>query len=184
MVLHTDVRIITATNRDLKSLIEKGEFRQDLYFRINVMEIKMPPLRERKSDIPALCDHFIRTISKNLNKSIKGITKEALDMLMNYDFPGNVRQLENILEYAAIINSSGIIDVRDLPDEMSFRSSNKDTSEKSIDEFLSENSLKEIEKRAITATLKKNKGRRDLTFKDLGISKRGLLNKIKEYGLS
>lgn len=184
VVLHTDVRIITATNRDLKSLIEKGEFRQDLYFRINVMEIKMPPLRERKSDIPALCDHFIRTISKNLNKSIKGITKEALDMLMNYDFPGNVRQLENILEYAAIINSSGIIDVRDLPDEMSFRSSNKDTSEKSIDEFLSENSLKDIEKRAITATLKKNKGRRDLTFKDLGISKRGLLNKIKEYGLN
>ena len=103
---------------------------------------------------------------------------------MNYDFPGNVRQLENILEYAAIINSSGIIDVRDLPDEISFRSSNKDTSEKSIDEFLSENSLKDIEKRAITATLKKNKGRRDLTFKDLGISKRGLLNKIKEYGLN
>lgn len=183
IVHHTDVRIITATNRDLKSLIEMGAFRQDLYFRINVMEIKMPPLRERRIDIPPLCDHFISLLSKNLNKSIKGLTKEALDILLNYEFPGNVRQLENILEYAAIINSSGIIDVGDLPDEISFRSISKDTSEKSIDEYLAENSLKEIEKRAIKVTLNKNNGRRDLTVKDLGISKRGLLNKIKEYGL-
>lgn len=115
IIHHTDVRIITATNRDLKSLIEAGEFRQDLYFRINVMEIKMPPLRERKSDIPSLCNYFIRTLSKNLNKSLKGLTEEALETILNYEFPGNVRQLENILEYAAIINSTGIIDVGDLP---------------------------------------------------------------------
>lgn len=184
IVHHTDVRIITATNRDLKNLIETGAFRQDLYFRINVMEIKMPPLRERRSDIQSLCNHFINVLSKNLNKSIKGLTKEATDMLLNYEFPGNVRQLENILEYAAIINSSGIIDVEDLPDEISFRSINKNISEKSIDEYLSENSLKEIEKRAIKVTLNKNNGRRDLTVNDLGISKRGLLNKIKEYGLN
>ena len=186
IVHHTDVRIITATNRDLKSLIETGGFRQDLYFRINVMEIKMPPLCERKRDIPALCNYFVSVLSKNLNKSIKGLTKEALETILNYEFPGNVRQLENILEYAAIINSSGIIDVGDLPDEISFRSTNKNNNipEKSIDEYLSENSLKEIEKRAIKVTLNKNKGRRDLTVKDLGISKRGLLNKINEYGLS
>jgi len=184
IVHHTDVRIITATNRDLKNLIETGAFRQDLYFRINVMEIKMPPLRERRSDIPSLCNHFINLLSINLNKSIKGITKEALDTLLNYEFPGNVRQLENILEYAAIINSSGIINVSDLPVEISFRSINKNTSEKSIDEYLAETSLTEIEKRAIIVTLNKNNGRRDLTVKDLGISKRGLLNKIKEYGLS
>ena len=97
-----------------------------------------------------------------------------------------MRQLENILEYAAIINSSGIIDVGDLPDEISFRSiiKSNNISEKSIDEYLSQNSLKEIEKRAIKVTLNKNKGRRDITVKDLGISKRGLLNKINEYGLS
>lgn len=186
IVHHTDVRIITATNRDLKNLIESGGFRQDLYFRINVMEIKMPSLRERKSDIPALCNHFIKVLSKNLNKSIKGLTKEALETILNYEFPGNVRQLENILEYAAIINSSGIIDVGDLPDEISFRSiiKSNNISEKSIDEYLSQNSLKEIEKRAIKVTLNKNKGRRDITVKDLGISKRGLLNKINEYGLS
>jgi two-component system response regulator AtoC len=184
IVYHTDVRIITATNRDLKSLIETGAFRQDLYFRINVMEIKMPPLRERRSDIPPLCKHFINILSINLNKPINGITKEALDILLNYEFPGNVRQLENILEYAAIINTSGIIDVGDFPDEISFQNINNNASEKSIDEYLSETSLKEIEKRVIMVTLNKNNGRRDLTGKDLGISKRGLLNKIKEYGLS
>jgi two-component system response regulator AtoC len=184
IVYHTDVRIITATNRDLKSLIETGAFRQDLYFRINVMEIKMPPLRERRSDIPPLCKHFINLLSVNLNKSINGITKEALDNLINYEFPGNVRQLENILEYAAIINTSGIIDVGDFPDEISFQNINNNTSEKLIDEYLAETSLKEIEKRVIKVTLNKNNGRRDLTGKDLGISKRGLLNKIKEYDLS
>jgi two-component system response regulator AtoC len=184
IVHHTDVRIITATNRDLKNLIETGAFRQDLYFRINVMEIKMPPLRERRSDIPALCNHFINLLSKNLNKPIKGLTKEASELLLKYKFPGNVRQLENVLEYAAIINSSGVIDVEDLPDEISFRSINKDTYEKAIDEYLAENSLNEIEKRSIKATLNKNKGRRDLTVTDLGISKRGLLNKINKYGLN
>ena len=90
-VRHTDVRIITATNRNLNELIESGDFRQDLYYRINVMEIKMPPLRERKSDIPLLCDHFINLLSKNLNKPIKGLTDEAIERLLNYEFPGNVR---------------------------------------------------------------------------------------------
>lgn len=187
IVHHTDVRIITATNRNLKNLIETDHFRQDLYFRINVMEIKMPALRDRKSDIPALCGHFINLLSKNLNKPIKGLTEEATGMILNYDYPGNVRQLENILEYAAIINSSGMIDASDLPDEIRFRSSikNNDISiEKIIDKYLSDTKLKEIEKRAVKATFDKNDGRRDLTAADLGISKRGLLNKVKEYGIN
>lgn len=187
VVNHTDVRIITATNRDLKGMIGTGEFRQDLYFRINVMEIKMPPLRERKSDILLLCEHFINILSKNLKKPITGLTDEAAELILNYDFPGNVRQLENILEYAAIINSSGVIGASDLPDEISLRSSikAKDTScEKTIDEYLASTSLKEIEKRAIEVTLNKNHKRRDITASDLGISKRGLLNKVIEYGIN
>ncbi|WP_312700962.1 sigma-54 dependent transcriptional regulator [Sedimentibacter sp.] len=185
-VRNTDVRIIAATNRNLMELIEAGDFRQDLYYRINVMEIKMPALRDRISDIPFLCSHFINLFSKNMNKSIKGLTKEATEVLLNYDFPGNVRQLANILEHAAIINSSGIIDVKDLPDEIVFRklAKNKKTDyEREIDEYLAETSLKEIEKRAVGVTLDKNSGRRDQTAKDLGISKRGLLNKINEYGI-
>ena len=147
----------------------------------------MPALRDRKSDIPALCGHFINLLSKNLNKPIKGLTEEATGMILNYDYPGNVRQLENILEYAAIINSSGMIDASDLPDEIRFRSSikNNDISiEKIIDKYLSDTKLKEIEKRAVKATFDKNDGRRDLTAADLGISKRGLLNKVKEYGIN
>lgn len=185
-VRNTDVRIIAATNRDLKKLIETGGFRQDLYYRINVMEIKMPALRDRISDIPLLCNHFINLFSKNLNKSIRGLTKEATEVLLNYEFPGNVRQLANILEHAAIINSSGIIGVKDLPDEIVFPelTKNKETTyEKSIDEYLAVTSLKEIEKRTVRVTLDKNNGRRDQTAKDLGISKRGLLNKINEYGI-
>lgn len=185
-VRSTDVRIIAATNRDLKKLIEAGDFRQDLYYRINVMEIKVPALHDRISDIPLLCKHFINLLSKNLKKSIRGLTKEATEVLLNYEFPGNVRQLANILEHAAIINSSGIIGVKDLPDEIVFPqlTKNKETTyEKSIDEYLAATSLKEIEKRTVKVTLDKNNGRRDQTANDLGISKRGLLNKINEFGI-
>ncbi len=185
-VRRTDVRVITATNRDLNDLIESGGFRQDLYYRINVMEIKIPTLRERISDIPLLCNHFINLLSKNLNKPIKGLTEEASEVLLSYEFPGNVRQLANILEYAAIINSSGIIGIKDFPDEISLRSNEKNKKnsyEMFIDEYLAGTCLKGIEKRAVKVTLNKNNGRRDLTAKGLGISKRGLLNKLNEYGI-
>lgn len=185
-VRYTDVRIVAATNRDLKNMIETGEFRQDLYYRLNVMEIKMPPLRERVGDIPALCGHFLSKLAKNMNKPIKGLTEEALKMLLEYEFPGNVRQLDNILEYAAIINSTGIIDVKDLPDYIGVRGEQEgiESIDMSIDEYLANTSIKDIERRAVEATLRKNNGRRDQTARDLGISKRGLLNKINEYRLT
>lgn len=184
-VYHTDVRIIAATNRDLKRMIEDGSFRQDLYYRINVMEIKMPPLRERSGDVPALCNHFLSIISEKLNKSIR-LTKDAAETLLHYEFPGNVRQLSNILEYAAIISTSGAIDDSDFPEEVSMShkiNSNDIDHDKSIDDYLSRSKLKEIEKRAIKMTLYKNNGHREQTANDLGISKRGLLNKINEYNL-
>lgn len=183
---HTDVRIIAATNKDLRHLISIGAFRQDLYYRINVMEIKMPPLRDRLSDIPSLCKHFLQQLSKDMNKPIKGLTASATELLMNYEYPGNVRQLANILEYAAIVSSSGIIDAKDFPEEIGIRramNSGGIPCTQSIDEYLANTSLKDIEKRAIKATLDKNNGRREQTAADLGISKRGLLNKINEYGL-
>lgn len=186
-VYYTDVRIIAATNRDLKQMIDSGEFRQDLYYRINVMELKMPPLRERISDIPALCSHFLNILSKKLNKNISRLTPDAMEVLLNYEFPGNVRQLANVLEYAAIINTSGMIGSLDFPEEMSTRRLINAASshwEQTTEEYLSNTGLRDIEKRAIIATLNKNKGRRDQTAKDLGISKRGLQNKLSEYGLS
>lgn len=185
-VRYSDVRIISATNRNLEEMVKAEKFRQDLYYRINVMEIKMPPLRDRMTDIPILCRHFFKKLSKDLKKPIKGLTTSASELLMNYRYPGNVRQLANILEYAAIINTSGFIDSKDLPDEIDTNSLITESplsDDCLINDYLSHTKFRDIEKKAIEATLYKNNGRRDLTALDLGISKRGLFNKIKEYNL-
>ena len=179
---HVDVRVVAATNRDLKAMIAEQKFREDLYYRLNVMNVRMPALRERLSDVPLLCEHFLKQFSEEMNKSISGLSAEASERLMHYDYPGNVRQLANILEYAAIVSAGGMIDVKDFPEELRVHREHSDG--QSVDEYLSSASLRDIERRAIEATLRKNNGRRDQTAADLGISKRGLLNKINEYGLS
>ena len=182
-VRHTDVRVIAATNQDLKAMIAQQKFRQDLYYRLNVVEITMPPLRDRMSDVPLLCAHFLHQSASEMNKDSKGLTPAAQEALMRYSYPGNVRQLANILEYATIISGNGLIDVDDLPDEVSGPQLQQEQPQALSEEFLATTSLKELERLAVIATLKKNNGRRDKTADDLGISKRGLLNKIKEYGI-
>ena len=179
---HVDVRVIAATNRDLKAMIAEQKFRDDLYYRLNVMNVRVPALRERLSDVPLLCEHFLKQFSTEMNKSIGGLSAEAAERLMHYDYPGNVRQLANILEYAAIVSPGGMIGVKDFPEEMRVRTEHSEG--QSVEEYLCSTTLKDIERRAIEATLRKNNGRRDQTALDLGISKRGLLNKINEYGLS
>ena len=182
-VRHTDVRVIAATNQDLKAMIAQQKFRQDLYYRLNVVEITMPPLRDRMSDVPLLCAHFLHQSASEMNKDSKGLTPAAQEALMRYSYPGNVRQLANILEYATIISGNGLIDVDDLPDEVAGAPETQEQPQGLSEEFLATTSLKELERLAVIATLKKNNGRRDKTADDLGISKRGLLNKIKEYGI-
>ena len=182
-VRHTDVRVIAATNQDLKAMIAQQKFRQDLYYRLNVVEITMPPLRDRMSDVPLLCAHFLHQSASEMNKDSKGLTPAAQEALMRYSYPGNVRQLANILEYATIISGNGLIDVDDLPDEVAGVPEPHEQPQGLSEEFLATTSLKELERLAVIATLKKNNGRRDKTADDLGISKRGLLNKIKEYGI-
>ncbi|HOD99231.1 MAG TPA: sigma-54 dependent transcriptional regulator, partial [Syntrophales bacterium] len=113
--LRADVRIISATNRDLDARVKAGAFREDLYYRLKVVTIDLPPLRERKEDIPPLIDHFLRKYAKENGKVIKGISSEARDLLIKYDYPGNVRELENILERAVVIGRDEIISVEDLP---------------------------------------------------------------------
>jgi transcriptional regulator with PAS, ATPase and Fis domain len=113
-----EFRLLTATNQNLKELVKAGKFRQDLYFRINVLAIEIPPLRERKEDIPALTDHFIKTLNQKLKRNITGLTKEALSAIENYQWPGNVRELENALERAMVLAESERIDVSDLPEEV------------------------------------------------------------------
>lgn len=189
---HVDVRVIAATNRDLQGMIARKEFRQDLYYRLNVMELKMPPLKERTEDIPLLCEHFLQRFSKEMKKNIRGITEDALEKISSHDYPGNVRQLANILEYATILCQGDLIGVGDLPEEITGRRqflptdtkrSEKTADAETVDHFLCSVPLKETEKRAIAATLRKNNGRRDKSAADLGISVRSLQNKIHEYDL-
>ena len=114
--LKTDVRIVAATNKSLQSLVEEGKFRQDLFYRINVVKLVLPPLRDRREDIPLLVEHFIRKFSRLSGKEIQGLSPEAFPMLMSHDFPGNVRELENIIEYATVVCKNGTIGIEHLPD--------------------------------------------------------------------
>jgi len=167
--IKVDVRILSATNLDLKKKAEDNNFRQDLYYRLNVFNIEVPPLRERKEDIPLLVEHFIHKYNKILNKKVEEISPQAMELLLNYDYPGNIRELENILERSMIMAKNNIMD------ETYFTFINKENfSEK-------KGTLKEAEKELIIKYLIQNKSNRTKTAELLGISRRSLQNKIKEY---
>lgn len=178
-----NVRIIAATNRDLKQAVKEEQFREDLYFRLNVIEIPLPPLRERRQDLPFLFQHFIQMFKKSLGKEIKGLSSEAYQALMDYDYPGNVRELANIIESAMVIADGEYIEWKDLPSEV-----RKDaplfTNSTSVEagvQALVGLPLKEIERMVILETLKKNNQHRKKTAAMLGISERGLREKLKQY---
>lgn len=172
-----EARVIAATNRNIPMLIADGKFREDFYYRINVVEIKLPPLRDRKEDIPALCEHFINKSNRQQNKKIKGLTRKAETLLFDYDYPGNIRELGNILEYASILCNGEWIECIDLPERIT-----KKNSDGHGNKCAGGKTLKEIEQGAITAAYRKHKGKRSEISRELGISERGLWNKLKEYG--
>ena len=176
-----DIRVIAATNKDLKSLVEQGKFRQDLYFRLNVVEISLPPLRDKKQDLPLLFNHFIQQYNKELGKSIKGLSAEAERTLLSYNYPGNIRELSNIFEYAMVLSNSDIIKLEDLPAEVKQYKGNQAENICIYAEDLIGMTLKEIEKKVIKSSLLKNGGHRKATAEMLGISEKGLRNKIHEY---
>ena len=182
-VKHVDVRVIAATNQDLKKMIQDKEFRQDLYYRLNIVEIAVPPLRQRMEDVPLLCQHFLKQASAEMNKRIDGITTEAQDALMRYPYPGNVRQLANMLEYATIVCENNIISIADLPEELSEKTVEKQQEDSIIDRYIGSVNLKTLEERAIKVALKNNSGKREKTADALGISRRSLLNKMHEYDI-
>lgn len=174
-----EARVIAATNRNIPMMIADGKFREDLYYRINVVEIKLPPLRDRKDDIPALCESIIKKNNRQQNKRIKGLTKNAEALLRDYKYPGNIRELANILEYASIVCNGGWIDCHDLPERMVKTNEGLSGGCKGSDG----KTLKEIECEVITAVYKKHRGKRSEISRELGISERGLWNKLKEYRL-
>ena len=182
-VKHVDVRIIAATNQDIAAMVQEGRFREDLYYRLSVVTIHMPALRDRKEDIPLLCDHFIRRFNAEQNKSVQGLSEDAKKILMEYEYPGNVRQLANILEHAMILSSCEMIEAGDLPIDVCGRGRSPENSadESCLKQLLAGMPIRRLEHLAIEATLEKNGGRRDISARELGISIRGLQNKIAEY---
>lgn len=175
--IHTDVRIITATNTSLTQEVEKKKFREDLYHRINVVSLFIPPLRERLGDIEPLIDYFIKRFNELHHKKIKGITKNALHLCYNYHWPGNVRQLENIMERAVILSPGDFIVPEILPEEMRLGAPQ---SEDSSDLPLA-TALAEAEKRIIFRCLKQHNWNRQITATVLGISRTTLFNKMRQY---
>lgn len=171
--LHVDVRIICATNKDLRKKIEEGIFREDLFYRLNVVEIHIPPLRERKEDITPLVNHFIKKYSKVSGKSIEGISNEAMRYLFSYNWPGNVRELESLIERAIVMSRDTIIDVDDLPISL-----------KGIEEKEGDLALKMVEKKHIERVLGLQGGNISKAAEILGIHRNTLMSKLKEYNIN
>ncbi len=169
-----DVRIIAATNRDLDTAIRSGAFRQDLYFRLNVVQIKLPPLRERKSDIPLLVASFLEKFSEPQGPP-REISEDAMRRLMAYDWPGNVRELENAIERGVAMGSGPLISVADLPSNLQYPTTERSPVK---DEFLP---LEELERRAILRTLRETGDDKLAAARMLGIGKTTLYRKLKQY---
>ena len=173
-----DVRFIAATNRDIQQEIKAGHFRQDLYFRINVVSLRIPPLAERKDDIPLLCHHFIEKYAGLTGKKVTDITPEALELLASYDFPGNVRELENVIERGVALTRTDVIDIKQLPEDLrglSFQTFRHKEGELP--------SLGDQEKAYIQWVLTETKGNKTVAAQILGIDRVSLWRKLKKYDL-
>ncbi len=174
----TDARIIVATNKDLAKQVRRGAFREDLYYRVNVVRIELPPLRRRKEDILLLVEQFIARFNRLQMKSVQGISTEALSLLMAHDWPGNVRELENVIERAFILCDEGLIDIKHLPEELAARrvAGSLDSTARSAHDIL--------DAQVIRAALEHNAFSRLATAKELGIHKTTLFRRMKKLGIS
>ncbi|MDM8537724.1 sigma-54 dependent transcriptional regulator [Desulfobacterales bacterium HSG17] len=175
--IKTDVRIIASTNKDLKKMSDQGTFRQDLYFRLNVVSIDIPPLRDRDEDIPNLALHFLQVFSKKNNRDIKGFTPEAMDALIRYEWEGNVRELMNSVERAVVLARSDYITL----DDFSFIKTG-DMDQIVTSTNLENIKLSQIEEKAILSTLESAQGNKSEAARRLGITRKTLLKKLKQYG--
>ena len=171
----TNARVVVASHRNLDRMVEEDKFREDLFFRINVMKLNLPKLMERKEDIPLLVEHFITRFNNEKRKNIRSLSPDAMNILACYDWPGNVRELENAIEHAFVLCREEIIDVKHLPDRLL---SNTNTTGSTHNP-----TLKEIEKRVIVQTLRKNNWKKMKTARELGINKNTLRRKIVGYGI-
>ncbi|MEE4310926.1 MAG: sigma-54 dependent transcriptional regulator [candidate division KSB1 bacterium] len=175
--IKVDVRVIAATNEDLRSLVEQGTFREDLFYRLSVIPIHLPPLRERKDDIIALTTHFLQKYNKRRDRNIRGISDRVRNLLLNYQWPGNVRELENVMERAVVIEDSDQITFSSLPGHIKNEEMNTRGFEASV------RPLEEIEMDYISKALKMTNWNRSKTARLLGIDRKTLYDKIKKYNI-
>ena len=171
----SNVRVVAATNRNLEKLVKNGVFREDLYYRINVVKLTLPPLRDRRDDIPLLVDHFVEHYANLQGKQVEGVSEAALAVLMIYDYPGNIRELQNAVEHAFVLCANGLIQPRHLPAHL-----RPDDSHTPVP---SERTLKDVERDTLITTLRSHHYNRALTARELGIHKTTLYRKIREYGI-
>ncbi len=183
--IDVDVRIIAASNRSLARLVRKGSFRQDLYYRLNVVTMELPPLRERKEDIPLLATHFAQLYSP-AGEPVKRFAPEAMELLLNCDWPGNVRQLANAIERACVTSRDGVIQLDNLPPELSTappdRSGISIDLNRSLPEVVND-VVASLEKQYITRALRKARGNMGRCARICGLSRRSITTKISQYGI-
>ncbi|RJP25975.1 MAG: PAS domain-containing protein [Candidatus Abyssobacteria bacterium SURF_5] len=176
-MLQTDARIITSSNRDLKQMVEQSAFREDLFYRINVINIQIPPLRERLEDLPLLIDYFVEKFRSKRKKDIQGVTTEVLNLLRRYDFPGNVRELENAIEHAFVICRKNVIGLEHLPDRILEAAQKKENGASRLCHGSSS------EESIIREALARNEGNRVKTAEELGMHRATLWRKMEKYGI-
>ena len=180
--IRVDVRVISATNQNLEELVQKGRFRQDLYYRLNVFPIHIPPLRERADDIPLFVSHFVDSCNRKMNKRVTGVSPETMALLMAHGWPGNVRELENVIQRMMVVAKGDSLEVQDLPKEI--RGGERAPREKARDlKEIARGSTEVVEKEAILAALAKTGGNVTRAARSLGISRATLQSKMKVYGL-
>lgn len=175
--VRVDVRIIAATNRDLAALVRQGTFREDLYYRINVVRLQLPPLRERREDIPMLVEHFVAKFNHLQKKNFAGVSEQALAALLEHDYPGNIRELENAIEHAFVLCRGGLIELEHLPPAIRDRATgHRPPSHTGL-------TLRELERLHITETIRRHGGNRLAAAKALGLHPSTLFRKIKSMGI-
>ncbi|MEZ6123095.1 MAG: sigma-54 dependent transcriptional regulator [Planctomycetaceae bacterium] len=185
--MEINVRLVAATNANLKKMVEDGKFREDLYYRLNVVSLQLPPLRERPGDIPLLMEHFLKELSKRLGRQVEGFSRTARRALLSYHWPGNIRQLRNTIESMLVMDTDGLLDVDGLPAEIAPLAGEDDGHSdhpgSTGADMLIGRPMEEIEKYYIQRTLELTDGNREETARLLGIGERTLYRKIKEYDL-
>lgn len=175
--LYSDFRLISATNRNLKKEVDENRFRADLYYRINIIPIDVPPLRERKADIPLLCSYFLNVLGNEMNKRIVSVEKDVQDALNQYSWPGNVRELRNIMERLIVLSRDGILDLGDLPEEIRLEDENTEHDTGLRD------ATKAFEKEYIERILRENDGNVTKAAKEMNIARKNLYKKMNDYGI-